>query len=100
MNSKHYEEERKLRDLIIRAIGLGNVIKVKEFDKGHVNGPEIHVLSDTGIITIYNKATKKMVTRLIARPGQVKRFYADNERIPRDLMQKAREHTNMGWNEA
>ena len=100
MNSKHYTQERTVRDMIIRAIGFGNPIKAKEFDKGHVNGSEIHVLSDTGIITIYNKMTKKMVTRLIARPGQVKRFYEDNEIIPKDLMQKVRQHTSMGWNEA
>ena len=100
MDSRHYSKDRNTRDMIINAIGLGNAIKAREVDKGHPKGPEIHVLSDTGIITIYNKYTKKMATRLIARPGQIERFYKDKKDVPMELIMKAIKYKELGWNEA
>lgn len=99
-DSKHYNGDRQLRETIIRAIGYGHTIKSKLVDRGHKNGPEIHEVSDTGIITIYNAATHKMVTRLIARPAQIVRYFERGERIPEETMAKARHHEAMKWNEA
>ena len=98
MTSKHWTKDRKERAKIIEMIGTGNIIKEVEVDRHHRNGPEIHKISDTGIITIFNKRTKKMITQLIARPGQIKRYYTENEIIPFGLIDLAREHQRMNYN--
>jgi len=100
MNSKHYNNSRELRETIIRAIGYGNIVKSVVVDNGHPNGPEIHQLSDTGIITIYNQRTLKMITKLIARPGQVRRYYKQGESIPKKIIELALEHQKMMWCDA
>ena len=98
--SNHWKLERKERAKIIAQIGKGNIIKEVEVDRNHPNGPEIHKISDTGIITIFNKRTKKMITQLIARPGQIKRYFADNEIIPSELLELARQHQKLNYNYA
>ena len=40
-----------------------------------------------------------MNTKLIARPGQIKRYYNANETIPADLLRLAKEHTKARYNE-
>lgn len=90
--SEHYREERAEREAIIQKIGYGKVICVVEIDRGHRNGPELHEVSDTGIVTIYNKRTGKMITKLIARPGQLKRYF-ENGNIPKNLYKKAVDNT-------
>lgn len=99
MTSKHYMNDRKAREEAIKKIGNGNVIKEAVVDKGHKNGPEIHKVSDTGIITIYNQRTGKMITKLIARPGQIRRYF-ENETIPAGLIELARQHQKMHLNYA
>lgn len=98
MTSYHYTNERGDREYIVKSIGYGNIIDKFEVDKGHRNGPEIHEISDTGIITIYNKRTRKMITRLIARPGQIYRYYAQTGRkAPKDVMKLAEQHAKLGY---
>lgn len=96
--SRHWTDERAAREAAIKAIGMGKVIKSVTIDKGHVSGPELHELSTTGIITIYNARTHKLVTKLIARPGQVQRYYTDGEVAPRWLINIARDHQKMALN--
>lgn len=68
-------------------------------DRGHPNGPEIHFVTDTGIIVVHNQRTGKMVTKLIARPGQVKRYYnAEGRNVPQDILAIAKEHLKKGYN--
>ena len=98
--SNHWKLERKERAKIIAQIGTGHIIKEVEVDRNHPNGPEIHKISDTGIITIFNKRTKKMITQLIARPGQIRRYFNENEIIPTELLDLAREHQKMAYNMA
>ena len=98
MNSYHWENERTMRNALIQKIGEGQNVKTIIVDKGHRNGPEIHKLSDTGIITIYNQYTGKLITKLIARPGQVRRFYKADEVIPFALLDIARIHQYMAYN--
>lgn len=98
MTSLHYTEERTERENLIKAIGYGTVIKSVEVDKGHKNGPEIHELSNTGIITIFNKRTHKLITKLIARPGQIRRYFNEDEIIPTGLLDLARQHQKMAFN--
>lgn len=98
MTSRHYTNDRQKREEIIKKIGYGKIIKSVVVDRGHKNGPEIHNLSDTGIITIQNQRTKKMITKLIARPGQIKRYYKENEIIPSGLLDLARQHQKLALN--
>ena len=100
MTSRHWEKDRKNRKELIETIGHGNTIKTVVVDRHHKNGPEIHEISDTGIITIFNQRTKKMITQLIARPGQIKRYFTENEIIPMELLDIARQHQKMRFNYA
>lgn len=98
MTSKHYTNDRQARERLINEIGNGKVIKSVVIDRGHRNGAEIHEISDTGIITIFNQRTRKMITKLIARPGQVRRYFKENETIPNGLIELARKHQQMAYN--
>lgn len=100
MTSRHWERDRKNRKELIETIGHGNTIKIVVVDRHHKNGPEIHELSDTGIVTIFNQKTKKMITQLIARPGQIKRYFTKNEIIPNDLLNIAKQHQQLNYNYA
>lgn len=94
MTSKHYADERKKREELIKKIGLGNEIGTFRVDKGHPKGAELHTVTDTGIIVIRNERTHKMVTKLIARPNQIKRYGIDRK----DVIEIAREHQTLGYN--
>ena len=99
MTSRHYALERKKREELIQRIGEGTPVKEVRVDRGHRNGAEIHVISTTAIITIYNERTHKIITKLIAKPGQIKRYYNENEVIPVDLLILAKEHKKGKYNE-
>lgn len=95
--SKHWIKDREARNALIEKIGAGVEVKRAVVDKGHRNGAEIHVISSTGIVTIYNQRTGKMITKLIARPGKIKQYYKENEIIPDDLLKIARYHQKMKY---
>lgn len=95
--SKHWVNDRVKRNALIKKIGLGAEIKRVVLDKGHKKGKEVHVISSTGIITVFNQKTGKMVTRMIARPGKIKQYYREDEIIPDDLLRIAREHQRMKY---
>ena len=97
MTSIHYCECRKERERKIRAIGEGTECAEKIVDRGHPNGAERHVLTTTGIIIVYNARTGILVTKLIARPGQVKRFFADGI-APAEILRVAYIHQQNGLN--
>ena len=92
MNSKHYTEDRQEREKVIQTIGQGKVVASFRVDRGHRNGAEIHKITNTGIILIYNERTGKLVTKLIARVGQIKRYYKDGK-APQELIEKAIDNT-------
>lgn len=102
-DSLHYMMDRAQREQKIKEIGIGKSLDSFKVDKGHRNGPEIHVVTSTGIIIIYNARTKVMVTRLIARPRQIERLYMGKynsiSNIPQSVIELARYHQRMGWNE-
>jgi len=93
----HYAEERSTKEQLIRKIGEGYVVCTCKVDRHHKNGPEIHKVTNTGIIVIYNERTGKLVTKLIARPNQLKRYFA-NGYVPSYLFRLAREHQRRGYN--
>ena len=95
----HWEERKERTDFIISQIGMGNPIRTFKWDKGHPNGPELHTITDTGIIIVRNERTNKLVTTLIARPGQIYRYYInENEIPPRYLLDIAQQHMDAGYN--
>lgn len=97
--TKHWQERKDRNDFIKNQIGIGNPIRTFKWDKGHPNGPELHTITDTGIIIVRNERTNKLVTTLIARPGQIYRYYKSvNETPPQDLMSIAQQHMNEGYN--
>lgn len=102
MTSKHYNKQRNQRQKIINRYinGDGNVIDSFVVDKGHKDGLEIHSITDTGLIIIHNKETKKLVTKLIARPQQIERYYKDSNKSPPSwLIRLAEWHMSLGYNQ-
>ena len=75
MESRHYTFERTEREEIIEKIGIGEAVATFRIDRGHINGPELHTITTTGIIIIRNERTNKMITKLIARPKQIERYF-------------------------
>ena len=90
--SSHYRKDRLFRENIIKSIGYGSTIKTVTIDRGHPKGAETHKISDTGIISIYNKKTHILITRIIATPNQIKRYYSADEEVPQFLITLAIEH--------
>jgi hypothetical protein len=99
MNSKHYRRDRQAREAVIEQIGMGMVIKSVRVDRGHRNGPEIHKITSTALVLVYNERTGILVTKLIARPAQITRYFGQNEVVPTEVLNLARQHARNGWNE-
>lgn len=97
MLTNHYQNDRQKREELIRTIGEGKIVQGFIVDRGHKNGKELHIITTTGIIRIYNYNSKKLVTKLIARPNQIKRYYNGN--APEELLEIAYEHKRLGYNE-
>lgn len=102
MNTLHISEERKTRTAFIEELMKNeNAILIRTFwvDKGHKNGAEIHNIYSNGIIRIYNKRTGRHITDLIARQGQIIRYYKEtNIEPPLTVIEMARKHQRKNYN--
>ena len=101
MVSRHYQSQRNEREKCINEClgGDGKVIDSFIVDKGHKNGLERHDITGNGIIIIYNVQTNKLISKLIARVGQLKRYYYKSGREPPTyLIDLARQHESLGYN--
>ena len=98
MTSKHWTEDRQERENLIKTIGLGTEVATFMVDKGHRNGPELHTITTTGIIIVRNARTKKMVTKLIARPNQIRRYFDEITEEVERVITVARKHQQKGYN--
>lgn len=101
VNTMHNSNERNERttNIINMLGGYGNPMYSFIVDTNHPNGYEVHTITDNGIIVIQNYNSKKLVTCLIARVGQIRRYF--NGIIPIEIykvMDKAREHQIKGYN--
>ena len=96
--SRHYTEDRKAREELINKIGTGKAIATVRVDRGHRNGAELHTITTTGIIIIRNERTHKMITKLIARPGQVRRYFTEITEEVQKVINIAREHQLANYN--
>ena len=96
--SIHYNTERKRRIKTIMKIGgKGKILDTFLVDRKHRCGLELHALTSNGIIIIYNAKTRTMITNLIARPAQIKRYYNSvGKTPPSELMCLAYEHWKAG----
>lgn len=99
--TKHYKNKRYKRERLIKkhCNGNGRVIDSFIVDKGHKDGLERHDITDTGLIIVYNAESQKLVTKLIARPQQIERYYQnENREPPQSLLQLAKWHESLGYN--
>lgn len=68
-------------------------------DKHHENGLEIHAIYDDGTIKIFNYRTKKLITVLFGRVGQIVRYYQElSIPVPYAVLCKADENEKQGRN--
>lgn len=103
MNTKHYKNQRYGREKFInKYIGDGYIVDGFVVDKGHPNGVEVHSITENAIIIVHNYRTGKLVTKLLARPQQIKRYYESTGRKPppeyEDILELARQHNILGYN--
>ena len=101
MNSKHYNKQRYKRQNFIDEYinGDGRIIDGFVVDRGHKNGAEVHSITDTGLILIHNYKSGKLVTKLIARPRQIERYYKNsNKHPPQWLIELAEWHQSLLYN--
>ena len=99
--TNHYKNKRYKREKFINKHLCGNGKVVDSFivDRGHKNGLERHDITDTGLIIVYNAYTNLVVTKLVARPNQIKRYYINSDREPPlYLIQLAQWHEDLGYN--
>lgn len=99
--SKHYQYERNSREKFIEEHLHGDGYAIDYFivDRNHPDGAEIHTVTDNGIIIIHNYKTGAMVTKLIARRGQIERLYRDSGKEPPQwLLELADWHRSLGYN--
>lgn len=100
--TNHYKNKRHKREKFIEKYlyGDGKIIDSFVVDRCHKNGLEKHCVTDTGLIIVYNLESKKLVTKLVARPAQIKRLYQSvNRNAPRWLLDLAYWHNTLRYNE-
>ena len=98
MTSRHYNRDRIEREKLIKLIGMGEEVETFRIDRHHINGAELHTITSTGINVIRNEKTNKLITKLIARPNQIKRYFTEETKEVKKLMRIAREHQKLGYN--
>ncbi|MDD5980184.1 MAG: hypothetical protein PUC23_03630 [bacterium] len=104
MISNHYNKQRYRREKFIQKhiFDDGHIIDGFIVDKNHENGAECHSITDNGIIIIHNLQTGVLITKLIARPNQIKRYYEKTGRKPpleyKRALFLAKWHESLGYN--
>ena len=99
--TNHYNNHRYRRERFIKRYlnGDGCIIDGFVVDKGHSKGCEVHSITENGVILIHNYYTGRLVTKLIARPEQIKRYYRNNnEEPPKWLIELAEWHKSLNYN--
>lgn len=107
--TKHFANERTSRQNFIDRIGGdGNHIAVIYWDKGHRDGAEFHILTDKGIIIVENAKSGRLVTKKLARIGQIRqlvgRYDQLNHRVftmssvPKRTLVRCRFYAEYGFN--
>lgn len=103
METEHYKNQRYNREKFINEhIGDGYIVDGFIVDKGHPHGAEVHSITENAIIIVHNYHTGKLVTKLLARPQQIRRYYeATGREHPPEyehILELARWHNILGYN--
>lgn len=104
MITKHYNNQRYNREKFIEEHlgGDGYIVDGFVVDNRHPNGLEVHSITDNGIIIVYNLVSGNLVTKLIARENQIKRYYKSTGREPpkeyENILKLARWHESLHYN--
>lgn len=100
LTTAHLTNDRVTRiNAIKELIGFGKPVCGFKVDNHHRNGAEYHLITTTALILIFNYNSKKLITVLIARPNQIKRYYDSSNKVaPEELINLAYEHTKKHYN--
>lgn len=102
--TSHYKNKRYKREKFIQKHfgGDGEIIDEFIVNKGHKNGLEVHQITDNAIIIIRNYNSGKLISKLVARPNQIKRYYISTGKIPppqyERILYLAKWHESLGYN--
>jgi hypothetical protein len=101
--TNHYKNKRYNREKFIdEHFGDGYIVGEFIVDRGHPHGAERHCITNNGVIIIYNIVSGKLITKLLARPQQIKRYYESSGKEPPleydEILRLAREHNILGYN--
>lgn len=95
--TRHIFEREYRRDISV--VGEGRPCAGFVVDKNHPNGLEEHIVYSNALVVIRNHHTKKLITILVARPAQIKRYYnALGFVAPSRIVELAFKHQQMGLN--
>lgn len=106
MVSKHYNNQRARRERFIEEHLHDDGVMIDGFiiNRGHEHGAECHSITDKGIIVIHNLQSGKLITKLLARSNQIKRYYelTGRETPPEyeSVLQLAKAHEKLRYNSA
>lgn len=99
LNTTTHSKERTRRFFVAQMLGPYKISKIFVVKKGHVNGPEAHVITTSGVIYIFNINSGRLVTCLIARAAQIERYYrAVGQKAPQNMLALALIHEKQGLN--
>lgn len=104
MVSNHYKNQRDSREKFIDKYlnGDGRMVDGFIVDRHHKDGEEVHSITENGVIVIHNLKSGKLITKLLARENQIKRYYESTGREPpsdyENILQLARFHESLGYN--
>lgn len=104
MISKHYKTERYKREKFIKKYihNDGRIVDGFVIDNGRKEGLEVHLITENGIIVIHNMFSGKLITKLVAREKQIKRYYEMTGREPppeyNNILCLARWHESLCYN--
>jgi len=92
--------ERKLRfDSYISEGLTTDFIDGFVVDKNHINGLEVHIITQDAFLFIFNLNSKRLITVLAPRPKQIKRYYEPlNLRWDVNIVNKANINFQKGLN--
>jgi hypothetical protein len=102
--TNHYKNKRCNREKFIQEHFSEDSKIVDEFiiNRGHPNGLERHCVLNNGIVTIYNLNSGKLITKILARPQQIKRYYELSGKEPpleyENILRLAKEHNALRYN--
>lgn len=92
--SRHYTNDKVDRQKAIEEIGEGKVIYTcVQFDEKRQQNFRYEI-TDTAILIVKAEVEEFIITKIIARPSRIKRYWAD---APKEIVMLAVEHTRAGY---